>query len=386
MIERALAAGHEVSLFCLPPSSELGTSELFPIHTNLSWWKLRRKFAALIMGIGYPVLRTRSLREKLIEFAYGLESRARPFKGRHYDLVIVEDLFLLPYCLKHAKGTPVIFDAREFYPKQREGNLLFELFEHPIRNWACKTYLPLCRKVFTVSEGLSHAYKAYYGISTAVLRSTPPYREAKEATKQSDPNIIKIIHIGVANSNRKIENMIKVFQRLKPGFIFDIYLSGNKPYTRRLKRLTKKIEGVQILEPVSPNKIIDTLAKYDVSFCYFEPTTFNIKHCLPNKFFESIQARVTIAIGPSPDMVKIVEEYNCGFIAEKFSIDSMAKMLNAIDEVTIQEAKNGIEQAALELCAEKEWNQVDSCLSSLKSDTSQHTRHITGDIHTIGNE
>ena len=49
---------------------------------------------------------------------------------------------------------------------------------------------------------------------------------------------------------------------------------------------------------------------YDVGLYLLPPTNFNQRYALPNKFFEFIQGRLAIAIGPSPEMAKLVERSN----------------------------------------------------------------------------
>jgi hypothetical protein len=76
------------------------------------------------------------------------------------------------------------------------------------------------------------------------------------------------------------------------------------------------------------------------------PTTYNLKYCLPNKFFEFIQARIGVAIGPSIEMVPILRKYGLGVIAQDFSPRSLAMQLNALDAAAIMSFKHNAEKAA----------------------------------------
>ena len=362
MIERARAAGYKVSLFSLPPTTQLEPEAVHIISPCASKWKWRRRFAAVILVLGYQLFRKSKHREKLIELAFGLGSYSKPFVGERYDILIVEDLFLLPYCLRHSNGARILFDAREYYPKQREGDLLFELFELPVREWACKNYLLRCSQVFTVSTGISEAYQSNFGVKATVLRSTPPFIPDPPPHAQSENDTIRMVHLGVANKNRQLENMIEIFSRLKSGFSFDMYLSGNNPYILWLQQKAKGIKGINILPPVAPSEIIPTLKKYDVGLYYLEPKGFNLKYSLPNKFFEFIQARLAIAIGPSPEMARLVDEFQCGFVAKEFTIEAMVETLNGLDRSAVNDAQKGSRSAAESLCAENEWKKVDDCL------------------------
>jgi hypothetical protein len=72
------------------------------------------------------------------------------------------------------------------------------------------------------------------------------------------------------------------------------------------------------------------LRKYDIGLFYVEPTTFNLAHCLPNKLFEFIQAGLGVAIGPSPDMARILREYQCGVVSDSFDLDITSRCLNGL--------------------------------------------------------
>ena len=79
-----------------------------------------------------------------------------------------------------------------------------------------------------------------------------------------------------------------------------------------------------------------------------------MKHCLPNKFFDFIQARLPVAIGPSPEMRGLIKKYDCGFVAKEFTVESMAKTLNNLSISEIDIIKKNSEGVAKEFCWEKE--------------------------------
>ena len=76
--------------------------------------------------------------------------------------------------------------------------------------------------------------------------------------------------------------------------------------------------------------------------------------CLPNKFFEFIQARLAIAIGPSPEMARLTKQYNLGIISKNFTPKSMAESLNSLTKEQILQYKENANQAAKILNAERE--------------------------------
>ena len=72
-----------------------------------------------------------------------------------------------------------------------------------------------------------------------------------------------------------------------------------------------------------------------------------------------------IAIGPSPDMADLVRKYDCGVIAETFSVEEMAKVLNNLSHEQIDKFKMQSDVAASELCFEQERQLMSSILDRL---------------------
>lgn len=294
---------------------------------------------------------------------FGLTGAKNAVRGEQFDLLIVEDLQLLPLAFEIKGNGKILFDAREYYPRQNEGELWFDLFERRRRTQLCRDYLPRCDAVVTVSEGLRREFLNEFGVDAKVYRSTPSYVDFPAHT--TNPENIRMVYHGIANRNRRLENLIEVVSALDERFSLDLILTGNPRYQQELRHKAASMKRVSFPAPVPFEEIIPTIGKYDIGFFYCEPSTFNLQNCLPNKFFEFLQARLMIAIGPSPDMAELVNEYRCGVVAEEFSVQSMAKALNSLSAAKIDEYKQGSDKAARELCFEKERDKMISILNKL---------------------
>ena len=88
------------------------------------------------------------------------------------------------------------------------------------------------------------------------------------------------------------------------------------------------------------------LRQYDIGIYLLEPNSFNNKMALPNKLFEFAQARLMIAIGPSPEMSKLVQKYHCGIVAEDFKPQTLAEKLNRLSVQDIQMYKDNTSNMA----------------------------------------
>jgi hypothetical protein len=122
-------------------------------------------------------------------------------------------------------------------------------------------------------------------------------------------------------------------------------------YDRFLRREAARRSNVRILPPVPYDQLIPSTNLYDVGVFLCPPTTFNLRHALPNKLFEFIQARLAVAIGPSPDMRAVVERYECGTVASDFEPRSLADNLNRLSVDSIRNMKAWAHDAAAGLHA-----------------------------------
>ena len=116
-----------------------------------------------------------------------------------------------------------------------------------------------------------------------------------------------------------------------------------------LKELAAGDPRIRILDPVPYTELVETLNGYDVGLSIFPPTTFNLAYCLPNKFFDYVQARLGEIVGPSPEMARFVEEYGIGMVLPDFEPSSLAAALDSLtpDLVASWKAASGAHAAEL---------------------------------------
>jgi alkanesulfonate monooxygenase SsuD/methylene tetrahydromethanopterin reductase-like flavin-dependent oxidoreductase (luciferase family) len=72
---------------------------------------------------------------------------------------------------------------------------------------------------------------------------------------------------------------------------------------------------------------------------------------LPNKFFEFIQARLAVAIGPSPEMARLATRHGFGIVARSFEPQELAGCISALSAMDIERLKHQADQASHELHA-----------------------------------
>ena len=139
---------------------------------------------------------------------------------------------------------------------------------------------------------------------------------------------VRLIHHGVANPNRKLEVVIEAIRHLGNAYRLNLMLvNNNDAYYTQLPEQAAKTDNVRVIDPVAFDDILPKINQCDTGIFLCEPSTFNLRHCMPNKFFEFIQARLAIAVGPSPGMADFVKQHDLGIVSETFAPESMAKAL-----------------------------------------------------------
>src|SRR5699024_12205372 len=107
-------------------------------------------------------------------------------------------------------------------------------------------------------------------------------------------------------------------------------------------------------DPVAADEVVPTLNSYDVGVYSLPPISFNFRWALPNKFFDFVQARLALLIGPSPEMAALVREHDLGVVAEDFTPAAFAAAVDALTAEQVAAAKEAADAAAAVLCAEQQ--------------------------------
>jgi hypothetical protein len=153
--------------------------------------------------------------------------------------------------------------------------------------------------------------------------------------------------------SRKIEEMIRMMDILGAGYHLTFMLMPNVPdYYQSLQEMARERTNISFIEPVPFRQIVPTLNQFDIGIYILPPASFNNAIALPNKFFEFIQAKLCIAIGPSPEMKRLSEKFELGVVADAFNAESLAQKISGIDADQLLRYKRNAEKAAQTLSAE----------------------------------
>lgn len=269
------------------------------------------------------------------------------------DLVIVHPGAFLPYFLKRDRKFKLVFNAHEFHPREFEGDLRWKNTWGKIHDSIYKKSLPKVDLLINVCEGIAEECKNLYGRDSLVIPNAGPYWKEVSPVER-DSGKIRMIHHGVAIKERKLEVMIDLASKLGDRFQLDMMLVyQDEAYYTLLAKLANQASNVRLIPPVKFEEIIPFIHQYDLGLFLLPPVNFNYLHALPNKFFEFVQARLAIAVGPSPEMAGLVKKYGLGIVSEDFTVESMYEKLISVSHSEINQFKNASHSAAELLNSER---------------------------------
>jgi hypothetical protein len=272
----------------------------------------------------------------------------KAMRGRDFDLLIANDIAALPLALRLAGKAPVLVDAHEYSPREFDDRWLWRLLFAPYHEVLCSRYLPQAAAMTTVCKGIADEYAKEYGVTAGVVFNAP--LEQGLEPSPGLPGRIRLIHHGSAIRSRHLGVMVEMMRHLSEKFTLDFMLVETDPvYMAELREMAREDRRVRFVEPVAMPEICRHLNRYDVGIYLLPPVNFNHEHALPNKFFEFIQARLAVAIGPSTEMARIVEEFSLGVIADSFEPKALAAALEQLTDESIRGYKLAADRAAREL-------------------------------------
>ncbi len=258
------------------------------------------------------------------------------------DLLHIDEAIALPIGIKAAEtlGCKVLFDAHEYSPDQDTDKLWWRLLAQPFYTHLIRHYATRADVMTTVAFGIAERYKREFGLKPTVVMNAPHYVELP--FRPVNPDRIRIVHQATAMRDRYLEQMIETVALTDRRFTLEFMLvEKDAGYIAEIRQraAARAADRISFRPPVAPSEIAATINAYDIGLHLLPPVNYNSANALPNKFFEFIMAGLALAIGPSPEMMRIVREHGLGVVAINFEPAEMAQRLNALQPEQIDDMK-----------------------------------------------
>ena len=247
-----------------------------------------------------------------------------------------------------------IVDMHEYAPLEMEDDWRFRLLLQRYYTFLCRRYLEQADAVVTVSGGLAERYSKDFDIHVEVVRNARDYLDIDSEPSKDD--VLRLVHTGLAARGRHLDKMIRAVGNL-PGVSLSLYLVEAPRQKRTLKGLRKvcaSYDNCVIENPVPSSELSTTISSYDAGFLYIHPSNFSLKHSLPNKLFDCIQARRPVIVGPAPDLSGFVQEFGIGYVADSFDVEDVRALVARLDKKELLKLRENLNRAAKTVNAQTE--------------------------------
>lgn len=188
--------------------------------------------------------------------------------------------------------------------------------------------------ILTVSEGMREKYtKLYPRANVQVVRNYSSHRNTEIAEHESAGNTaarlvarrnqigegtIRLVYPGLIKPERFTLSLIRRLGSIK-GISLDIYgedRSGSATHQSALEKTLSdhNIENVYLRGRYTSDNIVSTLSQYQFAIFPFQLTHANIDFCLPNKFFQCIEAGLPMIATNMREMGGIISQFGMGYV------------------------------------------------------------------------
>ena len=271
-------------------------------------------------------------------------------RGLKVDCAIADDIEALPIAVRLKPTCGIVADFHEHYPSMHEYHDAWKKRISPYYSWLIRRYAKHADVITTVSFGLQKGYEAQFGFKPHLVVNATPYANLQPG-KVAEP--IRLVHSGACQRKRNLEVMLDAVQQSSANVSLDMYVTPNDP--AYLEELTAKYATeprIRFNEPVPYEQLVDVLNRYDVGVFILPPATFSYRWALPNKFFDYVQARLGILVGPSPEMAGLVRQVGNGEICQGFTAEDLQIALENLSVDKVEGWKQASQKAAPKLSAE----------------------------------
>ncbi len=281
-----------------------------------------------------------------------VQSAEELLHGQRFDVVLANDFNTLPLAVSLRPRFGVHADIHEHFGEGRGRTARHRLFVTPFERWVLKKYLPQCASVTTVASGIGKDYESRYGISMGVVRNTSHYHDLPAKPVQGP---ISLVHSGGCQRGRRPMDMVDAVIASSNDVTLDLYLIPNEPdLLAELKDRAASTNRIRVHDPVPQEDLVAVLNQYDVGLSFIAPTTFSYLWALPNKFFDYVQARLGIIVGPSPEMAPIVAENHLGAVTKDFSVRALTDTIDKLTPKQVEQWKQASNAFAQEVSSATE--------------------------------
>ncbi len=284
----------------------------------------------------------------LIEYGDDFSVFSNNFQN-DFDFIIANDFSSLPLAISlKSPRSKLYLDAHE-YIFDEFNNKFHKIIYSGYRNWLWDKHIEFVDCMTAVGDAIRDLYRMHSKCpEISVIKNVPPFLDITASSLED--GVINLVHHGSAIRGRGLTELVKFMDYLDERYILNLVLvPTDLKYLNKLKA-EAAIDGRRVVfhAPVEVSQISEFISKFDLGIYLIPTQSLNNTFALPNKFFEFIQGRLGLIVGPAPEMARIVSNEGIGIVTSGYNFVDNAALLNNLSPLEILSFKENSEKVALQ--------------------------------------
>lgn len=272
--------------------------------------------------------------------------------GRQFDAVIANDAETVGIACRLFGAERVHADLHEFFPDMGFADDKLGRRQARYWSWMTRAQVSQAASSTTVAEAIAERYHEY-GVFPGVVTNSTHLRDLPVRPVEGP---IRLVHSGNPFHERSLAEIMRAVAASPVDVTFDLYLTlaPAKERAEFVALAAELGERITVHDPVPQSILIETLNEHDLGIHVLQPVSANNIMALPNKFFDYVQARLGIIVGPSIEMERIVRQHGLGVVTDGFDERAIQKVIDALSPEAVYAYKQAADVAAGALSAERQ--------------------------------
>lgn len=271
-------------------------------------------------------------------------------RGRSFDAVIANDAETVGIAIRLFGAERVHADLHEFFPDMGFEDSPLGRRQQRYWTWMTQKLVAPAASSSTVGSEIAKLYRNH-GLDPLVVTNSTHFRDLQPSPVSSP---IRLVYSGNAFKAWGLPEIMHAVARSEADVTLDLLLTHYVPVDRAyLVDLADTLgPRITVREPVTQAELVETLNDFDLGIFVLPPKSPNSALALPNKFFDYVQARLGIIVGPSIEMAQIVRARGLGVVSSSFEIDDIKVAVDALTPTAVEGYKAATAASAPELSSD----------------------------------
>jgi glycosyltransferase involved in cell wall biosynthesis len=238
------------------------------------------------------------------------------------------DTMWIGVAAKLLRGSGVVYDAHELWAEQ-DGDAGW-------RPWllACEwLFVRLADATVTVSPGCARAMATRYRVSEpAVVRNVPERVLNASELKSGQDGRPVAVYVGVLAPGRGLEQAVRALAAV-PNLQLRLIGPDADGFSSTIVREAEAAgvaDRVEVLPPVPPGAVLDTIAGTRMGLVLIQPTSLSHRLSLPNKLFEYLAAGLPVLASDLPVIGPLVRDEELGEVVPPADVEAIAQAMRRL--------------------------------------------------------